>query len=297
MHINKTLDINKNTQKKNKFRFTKKFVISIITVIILCIILYVYYVKKYKYQNNNLTSILNNNIIHKSNSNSIIPMNVFQAWHSKNLPTKMNETIKSLRTQNQDFKFYLYDNNNCRNFIISNFSNEVLNAYDRLIPHAYKSDLWRYCILYKNGGIYLDVKYNCVDGFKLNELIHSEHFASDRPEHFMNRNGIYQAIIVTKPGNNVLLECINKIVENVNNKYYGYNPLYPTGPGLMGDVFDNLNADKSLIDLKFVGNGIQYNNRLILLEYPEYRQDQQILKIRESIISYNDLWYSRQIYN
>ena len=47
-------------------------------------------------------------------------------------------------------------------FIKSHFSKRVLYAYDKLIPGAFKADLWRYCIIYINGGIYIDIKYECL---------------------------------------------------------------------------------------------------------------------------------------
>ena len=33
---------------------------------------------------------------------------------------------------------------------------DVLKAYDKLIPEAFKADLWRYSIIYKKGGCYMD---------------------------------------------------------------------------------------------------------------------------------------------
>ena len=52
-------------------------------------------------------------------------------------------------------------------FIKNNYPVDVLEAFNKLIPGAYKADLWRYCVLYKLGGIYLDIKYSCVNNFKL----------------------------------------------------------------------------------------------------------------------------------
>ena len=40
----------------------------------------------------------------------------------------------------------------CRNFIKKHFSRDVSYAFDKINPGAFKSDLWRYCIIYKNGG-------------------------------------------------------------------------------------------------------------------------------------------------
>ena len=96
-----------------------------------------------------------------------IPLKIFQSWHTLNLPPKMNDNVQLLKLQNPEFTHYLYDDEMCREFIKENFEEDVLNAYDKLIPGSYKCDLWRYCILYKYGGIYLDIKYKCVNDFKL----------------------------------------------------------------------------------------------------------------------------------
>lgn len=48
----------------------------------------------------------------------------------------------------------------CDKFIKDNFNFEVYTAYSKINPKlgAMKADFWRYCILYKNGGVYLDAK-------------------------------------------------------------------------------------------------------------------------------------------
>ena len=71
----------------------------------------------------------------------------------------MEKNFNSIQENNPEIIFHLYDEKESREFIKNNFDNDVLEAYDRLSPSSYKSDLWRYCILYKKGGIYLDIKY------------------------------------------------------------------------------------------------------------------------------------------
>jgi mannosyltransferase OCH1-like enzyme len=70
--------------------------------------------------------------------NSIIPLKIYQTWHTKELPTKMKECVDSLKQNNPRFEHYLFDDNDCREFIKDNFDIAVLNAYDSLIPGAYK---------------------------------------------------------------------------------------------------------------------------------------------------------------
>ena len=90
----------------------------------------------------------------KENYNSVIPLHVYTCWHTKDLPPLMKQNYEKLISYNPKMKFHLYDENDCREFIKTNFKPDVLDAYDSLIPNAYKSDLWRYCILYKQSYIY-----------------------------------------------------------------------------------------------------------------------------------------------
>ena len=168
----------------------------------------------------------------KQNYYPIIPLNIFQTWHTKNLPPLMANAVNKIRLLNPRFNHQLFDDNDCRVFIENNFPINVLNAYDSLIPGAYKADLWRYCILYKRGGIYLDIKYIPHNGFRFISLTEKEHLVLD-----IDGVNIYNALMVTKPNNETLLKAIYKIVSNVKNKYYGKSSLDPTGPGLLGTCF------------------------------------------------------------
>jgi hypothetical protein len=67
----------------------------------------------------------------------------------------MFQSVNNIKKKNPRFKYYLFDDNDCREFIKNNYSDKILNAFNSLIPGAYKADLWRYCILYKYGGIYI----------------------------------------------------------------------------------------------------------------------------------------------
>lgn len=230
---------------------------------------------------------------HKKNTyNSIIPLNIYQTWHSKNLPENMKKSVENLKRKNPRFQHFLFDDNDCRNFIEQNFDKSVLDAYDKLIPGAYKADLWRYCILYKNGGIYLDIKYDCVNSFRFIELTEKEHWVFD-----INGNDIYNALICALPGNQTLLNCIHQIVKNVNNNYYGNTCVDPTGPGLVGKFIDN--NQRKQIQLQHIWNTptndkfILYNNIAILKMYKDYYHEQHIHK---KVTHYSDLWNNRNIY-
>jgi len=77
----------------------------------------------------------------------------------KNLPPIMAKVVDEIKNTNPEFTNVLYDIVDCREFIKTYFDN-ALPAFDKLKPISYKSDLWRLCVLYKYGGVYLDVKFN-----------------------------------------------------------------------------------------------------------------------------------------
>jgi mannosyltransferase OCH1-like enzyme len=244
--------------------------------------------KKYEKTNNN-QNVNNDN----KKINSIIPLNLFQTWHTLDLPPKMKKTVELLQKQNPEFTYYLYDDDMCRNFIKDNFDDEIVYTFDKLKPGAYKADLWRYCILYIKGGIYLDIKYYCVNNFKLVELTDKEYFVKDKVNGYkIKKAGIYQALLSCLPKNNILLECIKQIVYNVKHNLYLDNPLCPTGPHLFlkfQDVIDIKN-----LELKFSGNYIEKNNNKILKIYFYYRREQKTTNKQNH---YEFMWNNRNIYN
>jgi mannosyltransferase OCH1-like enzyme len=176
-------------------RITTKFIkILILILLILLILILIFYLINKKIKS---TETFNN---YKK-----IPLNIYQTWHTKELPPNLLKYNNILKKNNPEFTFYLYDENECREFIKKHFNKNVLDAYDKLIPYAYKADLWRYCILYINGGIYLDIKYYTINNFKLLTLTDKEYFVKDRPA---ERQAIYNALIVSAAGNKILLDCI-----------------------------------------------------------------------------------------
>ena len=264
-----------------------------------------------------------------------IPLDIYQTWYTKDLPPKMAQCVEKLKRDNPEFTHHLYDDEDCRSFIKDNFDRKVLSAFDSLVPGAYKADLWRYCILYKKGGIYLDIKFQCENGFKLIDMTKApENYVLDRPfssrrlplNHELNmvnilnyydsvynkidtnfwknkKIGIYNAVMASKPNNPILKQCIDKIVENVNTQYYGYNALYPTGPGLLSDLYFDSDIRNKMKKIKYFNSCNGYfiinKKKIILSQYPEYRYEQQQYgkKSKDGENTYYDyLWRNKAIY-
>ncbi len=235
----------------------------------------------------------------KESYQSIIPLDVYQTWSSKELPFKMKEFRDKMIEENPEFTFHLYDDEDCKTFIQEHFHPLVLWAYQSLKPGAYKADLWRYCVMFIKGGIYMDIKYRPIRGFRLIALTEKEHFVKDfsfikKKEIAEKNGGIYNALIVAKPQNLIFKNCIQQIIKNVKNQNYGVNPLAPTGPLLFKKMISD--EDKRRIQMQFHREHeiIYYMNYPILQYYPDYRKEQKMVNPHNH---YHELWKSKDIYH
>jgi mannosyltransferase OCH1-like enzyme len=230
-----------------------------------------------------------------------IPKKIFQTWHTNELPPLMKQCTQKLREDNPEFEYYLYNDQECRKFIEDNYDKSIVEAYDILIPGAFKADLWRYCVLYKYGGIYLDIKYQCENGFK---LIHLLEDTSTWVKENDNRV-VYTGLLVCEPNNKKMWNCIQQIVKNVKNKYYGRECTSPTGPDLFEKYFTEYEKNKIhfyYYDEYYPNTEIEKRgfikdlntDEIILSHYPEYRKEQKQFGKTEYWV---DLWRKRNIYN
>ncbi len=186
---------------------------------------------------------------------------VYGFWHNKQLPEFLNNSINKTLTNNPYLEYEIFDEQLAKDFLKLNFPKEVLHAYNTLKPCAYKSDLFRYCLLYIYGGIYIDLKLilNPIDkSFFLNN---DYHFAKDR-----RRNGCNWKILQTTflyfkhPKNPRFKKVIDRIITNVKNRDKTCHDLYITGPMLMGEFFKDLSPT-----LKF--RGIHKPERRFIVNY------------------------------
>ena len=213
---------------------------------------------------------------------SVIPLHIWQTWHTSDLPEKMNECIETLKRNHPTFHHTLMDTDDCRNFIRTNFSKEVVNAYDALIPHSYKSDLWRFCVLYIHGGIYMDVKLQ-FETKSLHDFIDKEYYVYD------GCHSTYTGFMVLEKGNPLLLDCIVHILYNVSTQYYGTTPWCVTGPKLLGKHCYGKPHELGHYGITGQHEYVSQQETNILSHYKEYRQEQKGAY-------YADLWKSKKIY-
>ncbi len=72
----------------------------------------------------------------------------------------MRMLVDKLRNDNPTWEHRLYDHSDIANFIQDHFGDEMLRQFHRIDERygAARIDFWRYLLIYKMGGIYIDIK-------------------------------------------------------------------------------------------------------------------------------------------
>lgn len=177
----------------------------------------------------------------------LIPKKIYQTWKNKNLDMELQNTVDSIIEKNPEYQHYLFDDEDIENFIEEHFDEDVLFAYKNLIPGAFKADLFRYCVLYIEGGIYMDCKM--ISNIPFRQFIKEDDtliLVDDlyQKQRGYGNSGIYNAFIATIPCSVLLKNAIDAIVNNVKTLYLPDDPFYITGPMLLSNIFKKSGIDE-----------------------------------------------------
>ena len=157
----------------------------------------------------------------------MIPKNIYQTIGGKKgdpLPEKVIKNIEFIKKQNPTYTHTLFRDDEIEIFIKNNHSKIILDIYLSINPEygACRADLFRYLLINKVGGIYLDIKsapYKPLDTFikKDDEFIFSYW---DRPtqKRIHGKKGEIQQFYLISSKNNPFLDIIIKKVYTLLKK-------------------------------------------------------------------------------
>lgn len=150
-----------------------------------------------------------------------IPRRVIQTTHLAHVPTRISKLYRNVER-------IVFDDAQVAQYLQAHCHPRVFRAFQRIELGAHKMDLFRYCYLYREGGIYLDIKTFPVDDINATfpdvpgtytwyTALGSEEANSPDNE------CIYNAIIATPPRNPIMLHMVRHIVDVVERgKPYQY---------------------------------------------------------------------------
>ena len=249
-----------------------------------------------------------------------VPLIIYRTWLSNSVPVRMKESLTRSRVLTPEFDNHLFTDDDCSNFIRDNFEPNVLSAYKCLKPGAYKADLWRYCIIYKKGGVYTDIKlemkiplYEVLEKHPVIYVQDTLSFPRARvpgvsnflyglsppPNVLTTSTPLYNGFLASPPGNPVFKACIDEIVESCKNRDYKQNMFDITGPYQLGRMVDNYKGESFSRNSPFknkIAGMLHYYNITFTVDYPGYRDDQSRLA-HSKVPRYSVLYDNRDVFD
>jgi len=150
------------------------------------------------------------------------------------LPEEILSRIKPWQAD-AGWEYFYYSDEIQIQFIRQHFPERVQRAYNNLRPGAFKTDFFRYCLLYIKGGLYADLDLKRTHA-PLSELWNDLNGASFMVGIDRYRILLWNAFLLSSPGNPIIRRAIMRSVTHIEHHYYGCNPLDVTGPGLLTDA-------------------------------------------------------------
>jgi len=114
---------------------------------------------------------------------SVIPRKLHMIWLGGKIPFKYIRLIAQWRKYHPDWEFRLWGDDDIGTF---GMINQV--AFDAVDNLGAKSDIFRYEILYRHGGLYVDTDFECLKPF--DDLLYLDFFAGGRSVNPCVANGL-----------------------------------------------------------------------------------------------------------
>lgn len=222
------------------------------------------------------------------------------AYHS--LDDRVKQLYADTEAQNPGYTTRYFDDAQCAAHIGTYFGPRVLASFHCLKPGAYKADLARLCLIHTFGGVYADFATEFVapiDDAFVNRATDELVLVHDHPAFIWLglRRGIFNAVFAARSNHVFLKRCIDAIVKNVENRYYGVTFLDPTGPGMMWPVYAGLVREFPDMPRRITScnlwkhsiHDVRSRKRII---------NGKIKSLRSTLggNSYFDMWHKRDIY-
>ena len=195
----------------------------------------------------------------------MIEKNIFQSWYTRELHPVLQKKINTYIQLNPEYQYHLFLDEDMDNFVNTYFPGDIADCYNRLNIIVAKVDFWRYLVLYKYGGVYLDMD-SSIDA-SLDSLINENDEAIITAEG--NPNLYVQWGLIFKKEHPILKKVIERIVENIKINRYPNNIHKMTGPTvytegineihqeLFNEKLDHSKIDNTT-DITYSNNGISY---------------------------------------
>lgn len=166
-----------------------------------------------------------------------IPRVIHQTFETPHVPDGMAAAARSWSALNPRFDWCFHDATARRRFLSSTFGGDVLRAYDALDNGAFKADLWRYCLLYHQGGVYADIDMVCLTDLDL--ILRREDTLVAAPDGYQPW-ALSNGFLCAAPRHPILRAAIDRATREILRRRSRFQGWLVTGPGNLGQAANSV---------------------------------------------------------
>lgn len=170
------------------------------------------------------TDKFSENLVDGNEPLKYIPKKIFQLIFDKSkVNPQFQKNIEYIKKLNPDWSYNLYDENDKVEYLTTNYPPEILELFTSINPKygAARADFFRYLLMYREGGVYIDIK--SAMKFPLNNIIWPDdeyilsHWNWPCQGSILNsENGEFQQWhIICRPQHPFLAAVIKNVIENI----------------------------------------------------------------------------------
>jgi len=173
----------------------------------------------------------------------MIPKIIHQTWKNTQIPDNWIDAQKSCKAIHSDYKYILWTHEDMDKFV----KNEYPNFYKTYISYKYniqRCDAFRYLVLYKYGGIYIDLDIVCKKS--LNNFLHYDIVL---PLCSSDSNMFTNGFLMIIPKHPFFKYCIDQLPNYINSySYLGKfsHVMNSTGPVFLTNMIKNYNKNSNM---------------------------------------------------
>jgi hypothetical protein len=203
-----------------------------------------------------------------SRRETIVPR-VLHSIGEKGMPFTLSMVIGA----NPSYSVNRHDDSSAEIYIKENCGDDVAKAFSCLMAPSFRADLFRFCALYANGGVYLDE--DIIPMKPLNEIISECSRATVGHDFPASGKPAKQMKILSAAPKSELMKCaMDNIVDSVRRKEKPDSPLALTGPLNLQDCYDRFPEDVAItyIDTRnavWPYSGMRAGTDILAYEFPD----------------------------
>lgn len=220
-------------------------------------------------------------------------------YHSVSRDKTQSYHQMATTAQNPTFERHHVGDEEAAQFISENCGSEALEAYNCFAPPAYRADLFRFCALYSQGGVYLDAD---IMPFVPLEKIYSPCSVATVGHDFpwSNKKGKQMKILASAPKAPIFQCAIETIVNNVKARYYPETELELTGPQMLHKCYEAHSENVAITyhdtrNAEWPYTGMRANHDILAFEIP-MSEKHFVLEGGKDASDYTDLFKQHKVY-